>query len=370
MKRLVLIGGGHAHLSVLEALARTQPAGVETVLVTPSPFQIYSGMLPGWMAGHYARAQCQIELPPLVRAAGVRPVTDRIVGMDADLRFVRLGDGRQLEYDLLSLDVGSEINTSSLQPAGAKLLPVKPLDEFFDAWPRILSAARNKAPYLLVVVGGGAAGVELALAAQYVFTRQGGDARVELVASESGPLAGHAAGVQRRVTRYLAKAGIVVHCQQGTGTGAGVMLSDGTLLRADCILAATGARAPDWIARTGLALDRDGFIAVDACYRSKSHADVFAVGDVSARQDVAVARSGVHAVHAGPVLAANLLAVLGGGATRAYLPRRYSLYLLACGPRYAIASWGRFSAQGAWVWRWKDYIDRGFVRRFEVKPEP
>ncbi len=370
MKRLVLVGGGHAHLSVLEALARARPAGVEAVLVTPSPFQIYSGMLPGWMAGHYERAQCQIDLRPLARAARVQTVTDRVARMQADQHCVLLPDGRQIEYDLLSLDVGSEIAASSLQMAGTKLLPVKPLDGFFVAWPRVLTAARDKAAYRLVVVGGGAAGVELALAAQYALSRQGNDRCVDLVVSESGLLAAHAAGVQRRVAHCLARAGVRVHRQQGSGVEAGVMLSDGTLLPADCVIAATGARAPDWIARTGLALDRNGYIAVDGCYRSESHANVFAAGDVSARRDVAVARSGVHAVHAGPVLAANLLAALHGGASRAYLPRRHSLYLLACGPRYAIASWGRFSAQGAWVWRWKDYIDRGFVRRFELKPAP
>ena len=142
------------------------------------------------------------------------------------------------------------------------------------------------------------------------------------------------------------------------------MLSDGALLPADCVIAATGARAPGWLAQTGLKLDANEYIAVDEFYRSQSHKDVFAAGDVSARQDVAVARSGVHAVHAGPVLAANLLAALQGGAMRTYLPRRHSLYLLACGPRYAIASWGWWSAEGGWVSRWKDRIDHGFVRRF------
>jgi pyridine nucleotide-disulfide oxidoreductase family protein len=368
MKRLVLVGGGHAQLSVLEALARARPAGFEAVLVTPSRFQIYSGMLPGWMASHYDQAQCRIDLQPLAQSAHVQLVVDRILDMDADLHCVRLADGRQIEYDLLSMDTGSEIDVSSLQMAGEKLVPVKPLDEFFEAWPRILSAARKMAGYRLVVVGGGAAGVELALAARYAFTRSGIDASVDLVVPESGLLAGHAAGVQRRIARFMGKAGVTVHQLQGTGSAAGVLLSDGRLLPADCVIAATGARAPSWLARTGLQLDTHGYVAVDGSYRSSSHRNVFAAGDVSARQDIAVARSGVHAVHAGPVLAANLLAALQGGSMRTYVPRRHSLYLLACGPRYAVASWGRWSAEGAWVWRWKDRIDRGFIRRFE-RPE-
>src|ERR1035437_7391 len=99
MKRLVLVGGGHAHLSVLQALAREKPAGVEVVLVTPNSHQNYSGMLPGWMAGHYSQAQCQIDLRTLAQKAGVRIVLDRIAGMDADRRCVGLPDGRHVEYD-------------------------------------------------------------------------------------------------------------------------------------------------------------------------------------------------------------------------------------------------------------------------------
>lgn len=368
MKRLVLVGGGHAHLSVLEALDREKPPGVETVLVTPSRFQVYSGMVPGWMAGHYGQSQCQIDLHPLAQSARTKMVPQRITAVDAGERCVRMADGRQLDYDLLSLDVGSETDVSSLEAAGEKLLPVKPLDNFFEAWPKIVDDARGKPGYRLAVVGGGAAGVELALAAQFGFSRAGVDSQVDLVVSESGFLIGHARSVKQRVARYLAQAGVIVHYLQGTGTGAGIMLSDGTPLPADRVLAATGARAPRWLSPSGLKLDACGYIAVDEFYRSESHGEVFAAGDVSARQDVAVGRSGVHAVYSGPVLAANLLAAIQGGPMRTYLPRRQSLYLLACGPRYAIASWGRWSAEGKWVWHWKDRIDRAFVRRFE-KPK-
>ncbi|WP_296541257.1 hypothetical protein [Rhodoferax sp.] len=66
--------------------------------------------------------------------------------------------------------------------------------------------------------------------------------------------------------------------------------------------------------------------------------------------------------------AENLMAIINGGALRPYNPKRRSLYLLSCGPRYAAAFWGQWSAQGQWVWRWKDWIDRGFVRRFSENP--
>ncbi|MBC3884064.1 FAD-dependent oxidoreductase [Undibacterium griseum] len=364
MKRLVLVGGGHAHLSVLRALARDKPADVEVVLVTPNTHQNYSGMLPGYMAGHYTQTQCQIDLQPLTQAARVCMVLDSIVGMDANRRCVGLPDGRHIEYDLLSLDVGSEIDSSWLEMAGARLLPVKPLDDFFRTWPAILESAAERSGYRLIVVGGGAAGVELALAARHAFNCAKSDGCVDLVVSESGLLTGHAPGVQRRAASSLDHAGIPVHRLRAVGAEEGVMLSDGSLLPADCVIAATGARAPCWLQLSRLLLDEKGYIAVDKYHRSLSHPNVFAVGDVCARQDMVMARSGVHAVHAGPVLARNLFAALTDGQLGAYRPKSRSLYLLACGPQYAIASWGRFSAEGKWVWRWKDYIDQSFIQRF------
>ncbi|MDD5028728.1 MAG: FAD-dependent oxidoreductase [Rhodoferax sp.] len=369
-QKLVLVGGGHAHLSVLRALAKQRPAGIDVVLITTSKHQNYSGMLPGWVAGHYTQAQCRIDLAPLVQAAGVRLVLDQVIGMDAARRCVGLAHGPHIEYDVVSLDIGSETDTSWLETLGDKLLPVKPLDNFFASWPRILAAATAKKGFKLVVVGGGAAGVELALAAQQAFTHAGVDGSVDLVASESGLLPGHARGVQTRVQRFAERAGVTLHFARGVGSEAGVLLADGQLVQADQVIAATGARPAVWLALSKLGLDDRGYILVDKYHRSVSHPNVFAAGDVCARTDVAMSRSGVHAVHAGPVLAQNLLAALGGGAMRPYVPKRRSLYLLACGSRYAVASWGRWSAEGQWVWRWKDWIDRRFMQRFSVNPQP
>ena len=364
MKRLVLMGGGHAHLSVLEALASQRPGDVEVTLITPSPRQNYSGMLPGWISGHYALPACQIDLQPLVTAAGGQLILESVVGMDAARHCVGLGDGRHVHYDWLSIDVGSETATSWLEALGNKLLPVKPLDSFFTRWPEGLADAQTKQAFRLVVVGAGAAGVEIALAAQFALQRAGVQARVDLIASENGVLKGHNPRVQERVLAYARRAGLAIHFQRAVGTEEGVLLADGQLLAADLVIAATGARAPVWLQLSKLALDQDGYILVDGHHRSVSHPNVFAAGDVCARPDARLSRSGVHAVRAGPVLARNLLAVLGSGPLRAYLPRPNALYLLACGPRYAIASWGPWSAEGGWVWRWKNWIDRRFIQRF------
>ena len=374
MQRLILAGGGHAHLSVLQVLARARAQNatkkiarnVDLVLVTPNIHQYYSGMLPGWIAGHYTREQCRIDLRPLVQAAGAHLVHSTIIKVDAGRHCAVLRGGADMPYDLLSLDIGSEIKTSTLQAAASRLLPAKPLDRFFDTWPTVMQAAAARKNSRLVVVGAGAAGVELALAVRHAWKRAAINGSVDLVAPDLLP--GHAPAVQRRAERFLARAGITLHRQRTSdesGSEEGVTLEDGTLLAADCVIAATGTRAPHWLETSALQLDTQGYIVVDAHHRSVSHPDVYAAGDICARRDVRMARSGVHAVHAGPVLAANLLAALEGKvAVKTYMPRQNSLSLLACGDGHAIASWGRFSAEGSWVWRWKDSIDRGFIARF------
>ncbi len=364
MTRLVLVGGGHAHVSVLQAMAHSQLKDVDLTLITPAVHQNYSGMLPGWISGHYALAQCRIDLVRLAEATDAKLVLASVVGLNTDQRWLRLHDGRQISYDLLSLDVGSEANTSSLKALGDKLLAIRPLDDFYLKWPKLVHEAIQKAGFRLIVVGAGAAGIEIALAARHAFALQSIDATVTLVASEAGLLPGHSDSVQRRVMRYIRKVGIEVHLCRGTGTEGGVLLANGTRLAADCVIATTGAQAPVWLQTSMLSLDSSGYIAVDADHCSVSHPTVFAAGDVCSRVDVSMQRSGVHAVRAGPVLAANLIATLRGRALHPYRPKLNSLYLLACGPKYAIASWGAWSAEGQWVWKWKDWIDRRFIARF------
>jgi len=368
MKRLVLAGGGHAHLAVLEALARDPLRDVEVTLVTPAAKQAYSGMLPGWIAGHYARPEIEIDLESLARRANVKLLRDCIGGMDANGCCIAVSDRRHLQYDVLSLDVGSEIDTSRLEALGDRLLPLRPIAGFLERWPEMLDTARNRPGFRIAVVGAGAAGIEVALAVRYAFDRERVDGRVCLVAPREKFLAGHGPGARRRVADWMRRAGVELQDGHAVGTRDGLLLPDGSTIPVDGVIAATGAAPPCWLKLSGLRLDQQGYIAVDSCHRSVSHDHVFAAGDVCSREDPHFARSGVHAVRAGPVLAANLAAALTGGRLREYRPRRRSLYLLACGPRNAVVSWGNLSGGGRWAWWWKDRIDRGFVGRHSVVP--
>lgn len=354
MKRLLLLGGGHAHLQVLRAFAAQRPDGAELRLVTPHARLWYSGMLPGWVAGHYAQDECTVPLAALARRAGVTLLEAEAVGLDAAARRVVLADGRVLGYDLLSLDTGGVADTAALAGAAAQGLALRPVEAFVARW-------QAAAPQRLAVVGGGAAGVELALAAAW---RWRGQAAVGLVCGAAGLLADHPPGVRERMRRAAARLGVALHEQRGAAVEpGGVRLADGTLLGADLVLLALGVAAPPWLRGSGLALDAQGFVATGATLQSLSHPEVFAAGDVASRADHPRPRSGVHALRAGTPLARNLRAALAGAPLQPYVPQRRALNLLSCGARHAVANWGPFAAEGAWVWRWKDAIDRRFVAR-------
>ena len=361
-QRLILAGGGHSHLLVLEALQKRQLVNAEIILVSDSRWQYYSGMLPGLVAGHYQLSQCRIDLQGLCQRAGCRLVEDCIVGLDAGRKQLFLASGDTLDYNILSLAVGSQVETSELTGLGDRLLTVRPFATFIERWNVLVEVATTQPHYHIAIAGAGAAGVEMALSARY---RLPEDVKISLLAGDEGILSSFADSVRWRARRELKRAAVSVVCQRVRAVGSQLWLYDGQRLEVDTVITATGASAPAWLKGCGLTLDEQGFVLVDAAQRSVSSEAVFASGDVCKRIDIDNARSGVQAVQSAPVLLHNLLASLDGRPLQMFRPRQVVLYLLACGRRYAIMSFGVLSLAGGWAWRWKDRIDRRFMRRFQ-----
>ena len=370
-RHLVLLGAGHAHVQVLHGLAKDKPADLTITLVAPHPRQLYSGMVPGFVAGHYALADCMIPLDSLLARSGASYVQGSATGVNAEARTVTLASGKTLAYDWLSLDTGPVMDREKieLQMPGARehALFVRPIEAFGQLWPRVMTMAQQK-KIRLVVVGAGAAGLELAMAAAHALrgSSLAPGSRVTLLSGAQPPGASYPAGVQRRIACALQRLRIEVLPESCVGLHAGgIRLGNGQRLACDVPLLALGAQAPAWLSGSGLALDEGGFVAVNAYQQSTSHPAVFAAGDVASRVDAPHARSGVYAVRAGPLLA-NLRAACQGKPLKPYAPQQRTLNLLACGGRHAIAVWDGLSVEGAWVWRWKNRIDREFVARYAV----
>jgi selenide,water dikinase len=350
--RLVLLGGGHAHALVLLQLRASLPQDLEVKLVTPQPVHTYSGMVPGVLAGHYRVADAQIDLARLAASAGVELVLGSVTTFDADAKCIWLEDGGSIAYDIASLNTGS-LPSTQVPGSAEHALGIKPFETFMQQWEaRALSARR------IAVVGAGAGGVEIAMAIRYRLP----SARVILFSDRpmfSGSLAARLARALQRGGVEL-RAGVAVTALE---SGPVVVTQQGRE-PCDLVLWTAGAAAQPWLRQSGLQTDAAGFVLVDPALRSYSHPDVFAAGDCATLRDARHPKSGVYAVRHAPVLAANLVNLLQGRQMQDYVPQPRQLALISCGEKYALACRGGWSAEGAWVWRWKDWLDRRWIARF------
>lgn len=345
MRRILLVGAGHAHLNVLRSFAKEALYGARVTLVTPRARQIYSGMLPGVVAGHYRLDEAQVDIEALCSRAYVEFTSGQVDALDLRARRASLEGGEKLDYDFISLNPGSWVERSL--PGAERTLPVKPLDEF-------LAALDQKRLGRVAIVGAGAAGAELAMAL--------GHRGAAITLYSDRPTLPGVAGEQ--IAQALRRAHVdfrpgmaVSAVEQGPVIVAGPSRQD-----FDLVILATGSAAPAWLASAGLAVDGHGFALVYDTLQSTSHPEVFVSGDCATLRDAPHPRSGVYAVRHGESLAANLRNLVSGRPLDPYVPQARALVLLSCGSRYAIAQRGGWTAEGGWVWRWKDLIDRGWLR--------
>lgn len=341
MKRVLLIGAGHGHLVVLRSLAQKPLYGARITLVTPYARQAYSGMLPGILAGHYRRAEAEIDIAALARRAYVGFEQSEVASLDVEAKVAVLEDGRRLSYDLACLNVGSEVARSL--PGAERAVAVKPFEEFLD---RLHLSAR------IAIVGGGAAGAEIAMALRH-------RGALVTVYAENPALAPRVLKELRRRQVDYRPGMAATSIEPGP-----VVIAGSARQEFDLVVLATGAAPRAWLAGSRLASDERGFVLVHDTLQSVSHPEVFAIGDCATLQGSPHPRSGVYAVRHGEALAENLRRLCSGVALERYVPQRKALLLLTCGARYAIAERGGWSAQGRWVWWWKDHIDRRWIRSF------
>ena len=378
LKDLVLLGGGHSHAIVLKLLGMNPLPGLRVTVVARDVHTPYSGMLPGLIAGHYAFDDAHIDLAPLAGFAGARLFHDEAVGLDLAGRAVLCRNRPPLPYDVLSINVGAR-PSPAVAGAQAHGVPVKPIGALVERWEqlqaRVLAAPR---PLQVAVVGAGAAGIELTLAMQHALRRLLAEAgrpddapAFHLFSATARILPTHNRRVGAKFMRVLRERGVRVHAGARVREAApgAVRTEAGETCAADEVIWATEAGAPGWPAAAGLAVDRDGFIAVADTLESTSHPGVFAAGDVAAVVNHPREKAGVFAVRQGRPLHANLRRAVRGEPLRPFRPQRAFLSLITTGDRYAVASRGPWSVEGRWVWTWKDRIDRRFMQRFSRLPE-
>jgi selenide,water dikinase len=369
LKDLVLVGGGHTHVHVLKSFGRKPMPGARLTLIGRDVETPYSGMIPGFVAGHYSFDECHIDLAWLCASNGARLVQDEAIGIDRASRQVLLKDGPAVSYDLLSIDVGSAPNLETIPGARQWATPVKPIAELGRRWMAFVERMRAwLGPLNVTVIGGGAGGVELALAIDHGLREAAKGAQVRVtLATKDEILAGQAAAAQRRMRAIFQRRGLrllekaaTVRIERGA-----VQLESGQWLQADAVFVVTEASAAKWFATTGLPLDERGFLAVQDTLRSTGDERIFAVGDCATVLRHPRPKAGVFAVRQGPPLAENLRRVLLGEAPEPFVPQTRYLSIIGTGDGRAVATRGSWAIEGAWVWRWKDHVDRKWMRLYQ-----
>lgn len=364
---LVLIGGGHTHALVLRMWGMRPVPGVRLTLINPLPTAAYSGMLPGHIAGHYARDELQIDLVKLARHAGARLILGRAAGIDREARRVIVPGRPDVAYDIASIDIGITADMPALPGFVEHATPAKPLDAFADRWDDFVRAvAAGQIAPRVAVIGAGVAGVELALAARHRL----GEAAEIAVIERARALSAVGRGAANALRAHLRNARIPLKedmAVTGVERG-GVRLADGHLEPAAFVIGTAAARAQTWLSETGLALN-EGFVAIGPTLQSITDPAIFACGDIAHMAYAPRSKAGVFAVRQAPVLLHNLVAALTGkGRMQSYRPQKDYLKLISTGFKGAVADkWG-LPLDGAWLWRWKDRIDRRFMARFQDLP--
>lgn len=367
---LVLVGGGHTHVQVIRALAERPEPGLTVTLVTDRLLTPYSGMLPRHVAGIYNRAEMHIDLGRLAGVCGVRLIQSAAIAIDRDRRQAKLQDGTILSYDSLSLNIGITPDLSAIEGAEQHGIAVKPLSRFLERLDMLLAEAEHPdGPRRILLVGGGAAGVELALALRARLRTVKATGRPFWIGLAAGSdlVASLNPGVRRRVRAALARQEVTV-LDDFRATEVmvnGARAEDGRFIEADAVLISTAARAPAWLQTIGLRTDAGGFVQTSRALVALDDPSIFAVGDCATVVEDPMPKAGVFAVRQGAALTRNLRRRVRGHPLMPHRPDRDFLSLLMTGDGSAIAGRGKwFAVEGKWVWHWKDWIDRRFMRRF------
>lgn len=382
LRDIVLVGGGHSHVGVLRMFGMQPLPGVRITLVCTDMDTPYSGMLPGYIAGHYGFDEVHIDLGRLAAFAGARMVHGEVTGLkrnaDGSGGQVLVKDRPPIPYDWVSINTGSTPQVQQVQGAAQYAVPVKPIFRFNQRWLALLHRVRkHHGRMTIAVVGGGAGGVELTLAMQYrlrhelrAIGRSPDDLSFALFSAAPEILPTHNAGVRKRFMKVLAERGVAVHTgAQVTEVASGCLITaNGRVFDADETMWVTQAGGPAWLRDTGLDVTDDGFVKVNEFLQSTNDARVFAAGDVASMVGHPLEKAGVFAVRMGKPLTANLRRAVAGQPLQPYRPQTRWLALISTGNRHAVASRGAIGFAGDWVWRWKDWIDRRFMRRFSEFP--
>jgi NADH dehydrogenase FAD-containing subunit len=368
-KHLVFVGGGHAHLTSLVNIGDYIKLGHRVTLISPVTHHYYSGMGPGLLSGIYRPEEARFHIKKLVEDRGASFVRGYVAHINAGKRFLVLESGEEIPYDVVSFNTGSGVPLDEVNDDKNSVYPVKPIVNLLKARKTILDKIRGEIPRLLVV-GGGPAGVELSGNLWRLVHDNGGQAGITLIAG-GGLLSSFPGKARSLAIASLHERGIEVleGTQVSRFADGDAVLADGRRLPYDIVFAALGVKPSQIFRESGLPTGNDGGLLVNEHLLSVAHPEIFGGGDCISLQGSHLDKVGVYAVRQNEILHHNLLSALSGESMEKFMPQRTYLLIFNLGDGTGIF------VRKSWVWRgrlaflFKDYLDRSFMRKFQVSGE-
>ena len=369
-KHLVLVGGGHAHLTGLINLADFVRGGHRVTLIGPSPYHYYSGMGPGLLSGIYRPQEARFHVKKMAEDRRGAFIEDKVIHIDPGQRTLNLQSGKQVSYDVVSFNTGSDVPLAGLvSERSEKIVPVKPVLNLLQARRLIVPSLKQK-PMDFVVIGGGPAGVEITANLWRLVNENRGKATIKLIAGRR-LLSGLPEKVRSKALRSLTGRSILVtegsHVKAMTRDE--IRLIDGSAHLFDVAFMALGVQPSRIFRDSGIPTGPDGGLLVNSFLQSVAHPEMFGGGDCISLAEQPLAKVGVYAVRQNPILLHNLLAALEGREMKAFMPQKDYMLIFNMGNGSGILWKKNFLWEGRLAFLLKDYIDRKFMRKFQVAGE-
>jgi NADH dehydrogenase FAD-containing subunit len=368
-KHLVFVGGGHAHLTALLHLKNYVDAGHRVTLISSSDYHYYSGMGPGMLAGTYRPQEIRFHIAKLAEDRGALFLKDSVERITPSLRTLSLKSGKSVEYDVVSFNTGSEVPSDTLHMAGENIFTVKPIINLLKAR-RYLLQVLSQREMRTAVIGGGPAGVEIAGNVWRLAHDNKKKAEISFIAG-----AKLLKNLPERV-RSLVRASFQerdIRIIEGRHTKSIeknlAVLDDGSEIPFDAAFVATGVKPSSIFRDSGFATDEEGGMLVNSYLQSVDHPEIFGGGDCISLKGHPLAKVGVYAVRQNPILYHNLLSALEGGELMTFRPQKNYLLIFNLGDGKGVLWKNQFVLNGRFAFILKDYIDRKFMKKFQVSGE-
>ncbi|WP_145261164.1 FAD-dependent oxidoreductase [Calycomorphotria hydatis] len=357
-RTILLLGIGHTHAEIVRRWGKKPIHGCRLIAVTRFAESTYSGMLPAVLAGQFSSERMRIPLSPLCERAGVELIVDEVIGIDLERREVSFAGREPVRFDVLSVNVGSVPAGVPSEPDTQMLVPIKPMQTFIERLDERINAVQGPR-VRIAIVGGGVAGVEIALCLRTRLRDFFAErlAEVQLITSDEMITPELIERSRKLIAQCLEDRNIEVITQ--------TRINNMDDANADVVIWATGAAAPPVLEQFHLPKDERGFFLTRGTLQSIADDDIFAVGDAGTIEGINYAKAGVHAVKQAPVLWDNLQRMIAEKTLREYHPQSSFLKLLNTGDGKAIMEYGTFSTHARWCWWLKQAIDVSFVRKYQ-----